>query len=198
MGQSVLAVLVVVGALRDSLDGRYAFRPSAHGGLRGGVGLFQHRVLFFGAIDHRIQRAKLKTGTRRRPRSESQAVAINLYTGDSAGFRAPVDRSHAVRCECNDVVHTRPAHRIDCVGEPQKPSPCSSGILGYNSFLLLPILLAASLLPVQQTSMKCVDTGAEIAAAQTQPLAGPGGASAQLKVSTADDHSKNSHECNAE
>ncbi len=46
--------------------------------------------------------------------------------------------------------------------------------------------------------MKCVDTGAEIAAAQTQPLAGPGGASAQLKVSTADDHSKNSHECNAE
>ena len=64
--------------------------------------------------------------------------------------------------------------------------------------MLLPILFAALLLPAQQASMHCVDTGAETAAAQTQPLPGPGGASAVLKVSTADDHSKNSHDCNAE
>ena len=64
--------------------------------------------------------------------------------------------------------------------------------------MLLPILFAALILAAQQASMHCVDTGAETATAQTQPLPGPGGASAVLKVSTADDHSKNSHECNAE
>ena len=60
------------------------------------------------------------------------------------------------------------------------------------------ILLAASLLPSQQASMECVDTGANIAATETQAVRGPAGATAVLKVSTADDHSKNSHDCNAE
>src|ERR1700752_644621 len=57
------------------------------------------------------------------------------------------------------------------------------------------ILLAASLLPTQQASMDCADTGAQTATAQTQPVRGPGGASVVLKVSSTDDHSKNSHEC---
>jgi hypothetical protein len=43
-----------------------------------------------------------------------------------------------------------------------------------------------------------VDTGADIAAAQTQPLPGPGGVSVALKVSSADDHSKDSHDCMAD
>jgi len=60
------------------------------------------------------------------------------------------------------------------------------------------ILLAASLLLSQQASMECVDTGANIAATETQAVRGPNGATAVLKVSTADDHSKNSHECNAD
>jgi hypothetical protein len=64
--------------------------------------------------------------------------------------------------------------------------------------MLFSILLAVSLLPAQQASVHCVDTGAETAASQTQPLRGPGGVSAALKVSTADDHNKNSHDCNAE
>jgi hypothetical protein len=64
--------------------------------------------------------------------------------------------------------------------------------------MLLPILLAASLLSVQQAFVHCVDTGAESATRQTQPLRGPSGVTAVLKVSTADDHSKNSHDCNAE
>src|SRR5580700_1942992 len=64
--------------------------------------------------------------------------------------------------------------------------------------MLLSILLAVSLLPRQQASVHCVDTGAETTASQTQPLRGPGGVTAVLKVSTADDHSKNSHDCNAE
>lgn len=60
------------------------------------------------------------------------------------------------------------------------------------------ILLAASLLPSQQVSVECVDTVATVAATETQPVHGPGGATAVLKVSTADDHSKNSHDCNAD
>jgi hypothetical protein len=60
------------------------------------------------------------------------------------------------------------------------------------------ILLAASLLLSQQASMECVDTGASIAATETQAVRGPNGATAVLKVSTADDHSKNSHDCNAD
>jgi hypothetical protein len=66
--------------------------------------------------------------------------------------------------------------------------------------MLLPILLAASLLPLlsQQASMRCVDRGSDIAASQTQPLPGPSGMAAVLKVSTADDHDKNTHLCNAD
>jgi hypothetical protein len=64
--------------------------------------------------------------------------------------------------------------------------------------MLLSILLAVSLPPRQQASAHCVDTGAETAASQTQPLHGPGGVTAVLKVSTADDHGTNSHDCNAE
>ena len=46
--------------------------------------------------------------------------------------------------------------------------------------------------------MNCVDTGSQAAATQTESARGPGGSVAILKVSTADDHSKNSHECNAQ
>lgn len=64
---------------------------------------------------------------------------------------------------------------------------------------MLPLILfAASLLPAQQSSMQCADTGANIAKIETQPVRGPGGATVILKVSTSDDHSKNSHECWAE
>jgi hypothetical protein len=64
--------------------------------------------------------------------------------------------------------------------------------------MILPILLSALLLPAQQASMNCADTGTQVAAAQTQPVRGPDGVLAVLKVSTADDHSKNSHDCNAQ
>jgi hypothetical protein len=60
------------------------------------------------------------------------------------------------------------------------------------------ILLAASLLPSQQAVMECADTGATIATAETQPVRGPSGATAVLKVSASDDHSKDSHDCNAD
>ena len=65
---------------------------------------------------------------------------------------------------------------------------------------MLPLMLfaASSLVLAPQTSMKCADTGANIATAQTQPVRGPAGVSAVLKVSSADDHSKNAHLCNAE
>lgn len=56
------------------------------------------------------------------------------------------------------------------------------------------ILLAAALAGPQQVSLECVNMGA----AQTPPVAGPRGVTAVLEVSTEDDHSKNSHECNAE
>ena len=46
--------------------------------------------------------------------------------------------------------------------------------------------------------MDCVDTGANIASVQTQPIRGPAGVAAVLKVSSADDHSKNTHLCMAE
>jgi hypothetical protein len=64
--------------------------------------------------------------------------------------------------------------------------------------MLLPIWLAAALLPAQEVSAHCVGTGSEIASSQTERLRGPSGMAAVLRVSTADDHSKNSHECNAE
>ena len=59
------------------------------------------------------------------------------------------------------------------------------------------ILLAASLLHSQQASLECVDAGANIAATETHEVRGPRGATAVLKVSSADDHSKNSHDCMA-
>src|SRR6202011_2364894 len=40
--------------------------------------------------------------------------------------------------------------------------------------------------------------GAQTAAVQTEPVRGPGGEGAGLKVSTSDDHSKNPHDCNAQ
>jgi hypothetical protein len=60
------------------------------------------------------------------------------------------------------------------------------------------ILLASSLLLSQQAAMECADTGATIAATETQAVRGPNGAAAVLKVSTSDDHSKNSHDCMAD
>ena len=63
---------------------------------------------------------------------------------------------------------------------------------------MLPLILfAASLMPSQQAYMVCVDTGANLAATETPAVRKPAGATAVLKVSTADDHSKNSHDCNA-
>jgi hypothetical protein len=59
-------------------------------------------------------------------------------------------------------------------------------------------LVAASLLTSQQASTRCVDSGTTSASTETRVVRGPSGATAVLKVSTADDHSKNSHECNAE
>jgi hypothetical protein len=60
--------------------------------------------------------------------------------------------------------------------------------------MILPILVAAFLLPAQVISMPC----ANIAATQTQPVRGRDGMVAVLKVSSEDDHSKNSHDCQAE
>ena len=60
------------------------------------------------------------------------------------------------------------------------------------------ILFALLLQPAQQVSVSCANTGEQAAAAETQPVRGPGGAAAVLKVSSTDDHSKNSHDCMAE
>lgn len=60
--------------------------------------------------------------------------------------------------------------------------------------MLLLILLAAALAPSQQASLEC----ANIASTQTEPVAGPAGVSAVFRLTTEDDHSKNSHLCNAE
>jgi len=55
------------------------------------------------------------------------------------------------------------------------------------------LLLSASLLSAQETSMECVNNGA----LETQSVPGPGGVAAVLKVSAADDYSKNTHDCMA-
>jgi hypothetical protein len=60
--------------------------------------------------------------------------------------------------------------------------------------MLLPVLVAAFLLPAEVASMPC----ANLAATQTQPVRGRDGMAALLKVSSADDHSKNSHDCEAQ
>jgi hypothetical protein len=64
--------------------------------------------------------------------------------------------------------------------------------------MLLLIFFFASLLPAQEVSMECVDTGTITATAQTQAAHGPNGTTAVLKVSSADDHSKSGHWCSAE
>jgi hypothetical protein len=46
--------------------------------------------------------------------------------------------------------------------------------------------------------MQCTDAGSSIASVQTQPLRGPDGTFAILMVSSADDHSKDSHQCAAD
>jgi hypothetical protein len=71
---------------------------------------------------------------------------------------------------------------------------CASQLIGGVSCMLLLILLAASLFPTQQASLECVNPGG----GQTQAVRGPGGVAAVLKVSTEDDHSKDSHLCNAD
>jgi hypothetical protein len=64
--------------------------------------------------------------------------------------------------------------------------------------MLQAILLAASLLAAPQTSTVCVDMGGKIASTETQPVHGPAGDTAGLKVTSSDDYSKNSHLCNAD
>lgn len=60
------------------------------------------------------------------------------------------------------------------------------------------LLLAASVLSPREISAQCIDSGENTATAETQALRGPDGESAVLKVTTADDHGKNSHDCNVE
>lgn len=60
--------------------------------------------------------------------------------------------------------------------------------------MLLGIVVAGWLALVQQASLTC----SNIATAQTQSVRGPAGTAAVLKVSTEDDHSKNSHLCMAD
>jgi hypothetical protein len=57
--------------------------------------------------------------------------------------------------------------------------------------MLMTILMAAWLTPAAQISMEC----ANVAAVETQAVAWPGSVKAVLKVSSGDDHSKNSHQC---
>jgi hypothetical protein len=59
---------------------------------------------------------------------------------------------------------------------------------------MLPFILFAALAATQQISMECANT----ADAQTQPVRGPAGSSAILKVSSSDDASKDSHQCSAD
>jgi hypothetical protein len=70
-------------------------------------------------------------------------------------------------------------------------------IFGKVPCMLPLILLAASLLHSQQASIECIGTGDNNAVTETQAVRGPNGATAVLKVSTADDASKNSHDCMA-
>jgi hypothetical protein len=61
---------------------------------------------------------------------------------------------------------------------------------------MLPLILFAALAATQQISMECANT--TDAGAQTQPVRGPAGSSAILKVSSSDDASKDSHQCSAD
>src|SRR5579864_2361764 len=60
--------------------------------------------------------------------------------------------------------------------------------------MLLGIVVAGWLELVQQASLTC----SNVATAQTQSVRGPAGTIAVLKVSTEDDHGKNSHLCMAD
>jgi hypothetical protein len=60
--------------------------------------------------------------------------------------------------------------------------------------MLLGIVVAGWLALVQQASLTC----SNVATAQTQSVRGPAGTIAVLKVSTEDDHGKNSHLCMAD
>ena len=112
MGQFVLTLLDVARALRDPLDGRYAFRAFAHRGLRRRVGSVLSRVPSARVGDHQMQRSKINAGPRRRQGYEKQGVALDLRVGDSVGLRAPVDCNRVVRGHCDDMVHSRSPHRI--------------------------------------------------------------------------------------
>lgn len=67
-----------------------------------------------------------------------------------------------------------------------------------KGWLLLAVLLSSSPLSSQQASIQCGDGGSRIATTQTQALGAPGGIAAVLKVSSADDHDKNTHLCKAD
>ena len=110
MGQPVLAVLDVARTIRNSLDGRNAFRPFAYIGLRRRLGSVLDFLHSARAIDHQMQRPKVKASSRRRQGSEKRGVAVDLLVGDSIGLRAPMDCNRPIRCECNDVVYTRSPH----------------------------------------------------------------------------------------
>src|SRR5690348_17167418 len=60
--------------------------------------------------------------------------------------------------------------------------------------MLLGIVFAGWFALAQQASLTC----SNIATAQTKPVRGPGATVAVLKVSTEDDHSKDSHLCMAD
>src|SRR5258706_12913885 len=97
MGQSALAVLVVIGPIRHSLDGRNAFCAYAHGVLRRGSSFGSDRIPFLGEIDHCLQRPTLETGSRGRQRRESEVIAVDLPVGNSAGFPWPADFGGGLR-----------------------------------------------------------------------------------------------------
>jgi hypothetical protein len=58
--------------------------------------------------------------------------------------------------------------------------------------MLMTILIAAWLAPAVQISMACAGNAVAV---ESQPVAGPSGVKVVLKVSSEDDHSKNSHQC---
>jgi hypothetical protein len=60
--------------------------------------------------------------------------------------------------------------------------------------MLVLLLLSASLLAAQDASLDCSNA----ATAQTQAVHGPAGVTALVRISTEDDHSKDSHECMAD
>lgn len=62
--------------------------------------------------------------------------------------------------------------------------------------MLTSIVLAGWLVAAQQASMSCANV--VTAHAQTEPVRGPKGTSALVKISSADDHAKDTHLCMAE